>query len=146
MVLRPHQVEPRVEDLVEGRAPFHRVEHEPRHELQGNLDEHAERAEAEAHRWEQFGPLCLAHGDELARPRDEPRSDDLRRESAEPEAGAMRARRGGTRDGLAVDVAHVRHRQPVGREQRGQLVQARAGGERDPAGRDIRVDDARQVG
>ena len=46
---------------------------------------------------------------ELARAGHELRADDLRREPAEAEPGAVRAGRGRARDRLPVDVAHVRH-------------------------------------
>lgn len=122
------------------------MQHEPRHELQGHLDEHAEGAEAESHGRQELGPFALAHGDELTRTVDELRADDLRRETAEGEPGAVGARRRGTGDRLPVDVAHVGQREPVGGEKARQRVQSGAGGERDAAGRDIRVDHSREVG
>ena len=146
VVVLAHAVDPLVEHEAERLLALDRVQHEPRHELQRHLDEHAERAEADAHRRQQLGAFGLAHGDELPRAGHQLRGDDLRREAAEREARAVRAGRRRARDGLPVDVAHVLHGEAVGRQQLGESVQPRPGGERHPAGRDIRVHDARQVG
>ena len=69
-------------------------------------------------------------GEQIAGCRHQRRADDLGRDAAEPGAGAVGAGRDRAGDRLTVDVAEVLHREPVRRQQRGQLVQARAGEER----------------
>ena len=67
---------------------------------------------------EQLGVLVLVDGQQLAVRSDQRRARDLGGDAAEPRAGAVRAGGDGAGDGLAVDVAEVRHRQAVRREQR----------------------------
>jgi hypothetical protein len=141
-----HAVHPPVEHRVERLVPLDRLQHEPRHELQRDLHEHAERPQPQPHRGQQVGSLGLAHAQQLAGARDERGRDHLGREPTEREPGAVRARRDRARDRLPVDVAHVRHREAVRLEQAREPVEGRARTERDPAGRGIRVDHAREVG
>ncbi len=145
VALRDALVE-RVEDLAEILGVLDGVQDERRHALHGDIDEDAERSEAQRHGGQQLGVLGLAHRQQVTGCCDQRRADDLRGDSPESRAGAVRAGRDGARDRLTIDVAEVLHREPERREQVRHLVQPGACQQRDARPLTVDVDEARQIG
>ena len=90
--------------------------------LQRHRRHDAERADPDAGRCEQLRPLLRRACDDGAIADNQLEPDDLRGEATKLLAGAVRRRRGSTRDGLPVDVTEVGHREPVARQQPVELV------------------------
>jgi hypothetical protein len=116
-----------VHDGVERFGLFLCAERERRHALERHVDEDAEGAQTERDGRQQVGLVLVVDGEQLAIRRDERGTHDLGRQSPVTETGAMGAGRERSGDGLTIDVAEVRHRETVGREQRRNAVQSRAG-------------------
>lgn len=116
-----------VHDGVERFGLFLCAERERRHALERHVDEDAEGAQTERDGRQQVGLVLVVDGEQLSIRRDERGTHDLGRQSPVTETGAMGAGRERSGDGLTIDVAQVRHREAVRREQRRNAVQSRAG-------------------
>jgi hypothetical protein len=109
------------QDVVERLDGLAGVEVERRHRPQRHLGDHAERSDTHPGHTEPL--VTCGDSEHAAVAGDELHPDDGRRQVAEAPARTVGRGRGGAGDGLSIDVAQVRHRQPPARQLAVQLVQ-----------------------